>query len=89
MLFFFLFFFLPALLCAERGQQGGLNFLFSRGFEGKAPIASFFCNCPGYEFSRTQIANSTHAKKEFNPMDFVHGRGKWEEPAGITPASLV
>ena len=19
--------------------------------------------------------------KEFNPMDFVHGRGKWEEPA--------
>ena len=39
------------------------------------------CNCPGCRFARPEIANSTYTKKEFNPMDFVHGRGKWEEPA--------
>ena len=35
---------LPSLLFAERGQQGGKNplFLFSRGFGGEVPIASFF-----------------------------------------------
>ena len=33
---------LPALLFAEREQQGGFeSFLFSRGFGGEAPIASF------------------------------------------------
>ena len=45
---------LPALLLAERGQQGGFeSLLFSRGFGGGAPIASFFPAIPVVRGTRT------------------------------------
>ena len=48
---------------------------------------TFFGNCPGCGFARTQIANLTYTKKEFNPMDFVHGRGNGKEEVGLRPTT--
>ena len=69
--------FFPSLSVVRGTRQQG-------GFE-----SLFFCNCPGCGFARTQIANSTYTKKEFNPMDFVHGRGNGKNRHGLTPASLA
>ena len=45
----------PSLLFAERLQQGGVGvFLFSRGFGGEAPIASFFSAIPVVRGTRQQ-----------------------------------
>ena len=65
-------FFLPALLFAEREQQGGLNlFLFSRGFGGEAPITF---PCPGLrEVKRIQ----SHGLR---PRE-----GKWEGRSRAPP----
>ena len=39
------------------------------------------CNCPGYEFARTQTVNSTDAKT-FYPHGLRPWDGKWEETGG-------
>ena len=44
-------------------------------------------NCPECRFARSEIANSTYTKKEFNPMDFVHGRGNGKEEVGLRPTT--